>query len=90
VILCPQYRRAENGEVKRFLYQGLGTPEDVADILTQEAQGFGGVTQSGRERLGAGALVAVSIHTCFKRTKAAAAEHGLILSGCGTLYEGDE
>ncbi len=81
VIFCATRRdRGAKGKIE-IVSHTYGSPDDVADILCQEAQGYGQPNPSGYIRLGVISMNTVPVWPCYQRCVDTAKAHGLEMRG---------
>lgn len=76
------FRRDYGAEGKKeFVDSTYGCPQDLADHLQEESEGYGTPNTEGRIRLGMVLHAAVPIWPCYERCRATAEAHGFKMVG---------
>lgn len=85
IFYVPRRDRGEKGKIE-YVRQTYGNAEDVADILREEAGGYGEQDDAGRTRLGLVSLITVPVWPCYERCVATAKAYGFEMRGAD-LFE---
>lgn len=81
LILWTVRREREGRGSYESTNQTLDTSDVAADIMKQEAQGYGAATQGGDTRLGLVSMVSLPLLPCLHRCHETAAAHGFEMRG---------